>query len=213
MFYLEHVGISSKSGIVFKDKMGRNLSLIQVFGKGINRFYNYFLDFELFIIRLAGLIPCYLTRSLIYKAAGVKIGKGSHIHMGTQFFYPAGVEIGQGTIVGQNAFLDGRAKLKIGDHVGIASDVMIYNSEHDINAEDFKAIEASVEIGDHVFIGPRTIIMPGVKVGKGAVVAAGAVVTKDVPEYAIVGGVPAKVIGERTLKDLHYKLGRARLFQ
>jgi len=64
-----------------------------------------------------------------------------------------------------------------------------------------------------VFIGPRAIIMPGVKIGRGAVVAGGAVVTKDVPDFAIVGGVPAKVIGERKNKDPHYNLGRARLFQ
>ncbi|MCR4305614.1 MAG: acyltransferase, partial [Candidatus Daviesbacteria bacterium] len=75
------------------------------------------------------------------------------------------------------------------------------------------AISAPVEIGDYVFIGPRAIILPGVKIGKGAVVAAGAVVTKNVQENMIVGGVPAEVIGERKVKDLHYKLGRARLFQ
>ena len=90
---------------------------------------------------------------------------------------------------------------------------MIYNSEHDLEKEDFSARLEPVEIGDYVFIGPRAIILPGVKIGKGAVIGAGAVVTKDVPDFAIVGGVPAKVIGERKNKSLHYRLGRARLFQ
>jgi len=82
-----------------------------------------------------------------------------------------------------------------------------------VNAADFKAVNAPVEIEDYVFIGPRVIILPGVKVGRGAVVAAGAVVTKDVEPMAIVGGVPAKEIGKRELAELNYKLGRARLFQ
>ena len=70
-----------------------------------------------------------------------------------------------------------------------------------------------MDIGDYVFIGPRVIILPGVRIGKGAIVGAGAVVTKDVSDFAIVGGIPAEVIGERKTKDLHYKLGRARWFQ
>jgi Acetyltransferase (isoleucine patch superfamily) len=68
-------------------------------------------------------------------------------------------------------------------------------------------------IEDYVFIGPRAIILPGVKIGKGAVVAAGAVVTKDVAPFSVVGGVPAKIIGERKIKNLSYKLGRARWFR
>lgn len=212
MLYLEHINITTK-GIIFRDKMGKSLNLEQAFKKGMNRLFNYILDIELLIIRITGFIPCHFIRSLIYKAAGVKIGPKSYIHMGAQFFYPANVKIGEGTIIGQNVFLDGRDKLTIGDHVDITSEVMIYNSEHDINSEDFHAVCASVEIGDYVFIGPRAIIMPGVKVGRGAVVAAGAVVTRDILEYTIVGGVPAEVIGERKLKNLHYHLGRARLFQ
>lgn len=213
MLYFEHISISTTKGVIFKDRNGKELSLGTAFSKAFNRFYNYILDFELLIVRIAGFLPFYLLRKSIYQGAGVKIGKGAHIHMGAQFFDPSGVEIGEGTIVGQNAFLDGRDKLIIGKHVDIASDVMIYNSEHDINSEDFHAINAVVEIGDYVFIGPGAIILPGVKIGRGAVVAAGAVVTKDVSEFAIVGGVPAKVIGERSLKNPQYKLGRARLFQ
>lgn len=198
---------------IFKDKMGRDLNGSQVIKKIINRFFSYILDIELFIVRIAGLIPIYFIRRLFYLAAGVKLPYSSHIHMGAQFFYPQGVEIGQDTVIGQGVFLDGRAKLKIGDHVDIASDVMIYNSEHDINAEDFHAVNEEIEIGDYVFIGPRVIILPGINIGRGAVVAAGAVVTKNVEDYSIVGGIPARIIGERDLKNLHYKLGRARLFQ
>lgn len=202
-----------KRGFVFTDKMGNNLKLSQAMEKALNRFFNYILDLELLIVRLSGWIPLYSIRWLIYIAAGVKIGRGSHIHMGAQFFDPGGVKIGRGSVIGQNAFLDGRDKLIIGNHVDIASDVMIYNSQHDINSDDFSATVAPVEVGDYVFIGPRAIILPGVKIGKGAVIAAGAVVTKDVDDFVIVGGIPAQVIGERKLKDPRYRLGRARLFQ
>ncbi len=212
MLFSEHIGFSNK-GLVFKDKQGRDLSVGKALNKIVKRLMSYIEDFELLIVRISGYVPVHLFRYLIYTLAGTKIHWTAHLHMGTQFFNPAGVEIGQGTIVGQNAFLDGRSKLIIGKYVDIASDVMIYNSEHDINSEFFDAVSSPVEIGDYVFIGPRVIILPGVKVGKGAVIAAGAVVTKDVPEFAIVGGVPAKIIGERQVQDLKYKLGRSRLFQ
>jgi len=143
----------------------------------------------------------------------MKIGRGSKIHMWANFFQPKNIKIGEGSIIGDHIFLDGRSKLSIGNHVDIASEVLIYNSEHDVEAEDFSAREEPVEIGDYVFIGPRAIILPGVTIGKGAIVAAGAVVSRNVPDFTMVGGVPAKIIGERKNKSLKYKLGRARLFQ
>ena len=198
---------------IFKDKSGKELSFGQALPKISNRIYNYWLDFELMLLRWVGNIPLHGVRKFIYRLSGVKIGSGSTIHMWANFFQPSNISIGSDTTVGDHVFLDGRAPITIGNHVDIASSVFIYNSEHDINKHDFSAREEPVEIGDYVFIGPRAIILPGVKIGKGAIVGAGAVVTKDIPDFAISGGVPAKVIGERKNKNPSYKLGRARLFQ
>lgn len=198
---------------MFKDKIDRKLSWKEASGRGVNRIYNYFLDFELMLLRWVGHVPSHLVRRFCYSLAGIKIGKGSTFHMWCAFFNPAGIEIGEDTIIGNNAFLDGRATLKIGNHVDIAAEVLIYNSQHDVDSEDFSAKYGEVIIEDYVFIGPRAIILPGVTIGKGAIVAAGAVVTKSVAPFKIVGGIPAKEIRERKLKDPRYKLGRARLFQ
>jgi len=131
--------------------------------------------------------------------------------MGANFFKPWGITIGKDTIIGDHAFLDGRAPLTIGDHVGLASQVLIYNDEHDLY-NDYQNAFGPVTIKDYVFVGPRAIILPNVTIGKGSVVAAGAVVTKDIPDYEIWGGVPAKKIGDRP-KSLNYQLGRPMLFQ
>jgi len=200
-------------GIYFVDKDDNKLSLSAGLSKVTNRFFSYFLDLELYLLWLVGYIPFHSVRNFFYYLSGIKMGKKSAIHMGARFYNPAKIKIGEGTIVGDHAFFDGRSPITIGKHTDIASQVMIYNSEHDLSDPTFKATEEPVSIGDYCFIGPRVIIMPGVSIGNGAVVAGGAVVTKDVPTLAIVGGVPAKVIGERQLKDFKYKLGRAKLFQ
>jgi maltose O-acetyltransferase len=195
------------------DKYGNKLTPVQTLSKIKNRLINYMLDLELMLLRWTGQVPIHHVRRFIYRAAGVRIGPGSTIHMWTNFFQPKNIEIGRDTIIGSHAFLDGRAPLIIGNHVDISDQVLIYNSEHNVHSEEFEAREEAVEIGDYAFIGPRVTILPGVKIGRGGVVAAGAVVTKSVPDFKIVGGIPAKEIGERKVKDLRYKLGRARLFQ
>lgn len=212
MFYSENIRLSAK-GLVFTDKNGHLLTLSEALSKAAGRVKSWGADFLLFLVDWAGWCPFWFWRKFVYTLAGLKIGRKSKVHVGARFFSPSGVSIGEDTLVGEFAFLDGRAPLKIGNHVDIASQVLIYNSEHDIESADFEAMTAPVEIEDYVFIGPRAIVLPGVKIGRGAVVAAGAVVTKDVAPFKIVGGVPAKEIGERKNKNLKYKLGRSRLFQ
>lgn len=197
----------------FKDKSGKKLLTSQFLAKAVNRLLNILLEAEVYLLHLVGCIPSHHLRRFFYRMSGIKIGKGSTIHMYARFYDPREIKIGQDTIVGETAVLDGRDKLIIGDHVDIASQVMIYNSKHDIEHPHFAPVNDKVVIEDYVFIGPRAIILPGVTIGKGAIVAAAAVVTKDVPPYAIVGGVPAKIIGERRNKNLSYKLGRARWFR
>jgi maltose O-acetyltransferase len=198
---------------MFKDKTGKELTPGEFSGKVVNRVSNVFLELQLYFLHCLGFVPSHSFRRFIYRLSGIKIGKGTTIHSGATLYETKNISIGDDAIIGEKAVLDGRARLQIGNHVDIASEVMIYNSQHDINDENFKAVYGDVVIDDYVFIGPRAIVLPGVKIGQGAVIAAGAVVTKDVPPYAIVAGVPAKVIGERKLKSLKYKLGRARLFR
>ena len=196
-----------------KDRNNNNLNTQQISQKIINRIKTICLEFWLMILRFVGFIPLHFVRKFFYIISGVNMPLNSTIHIGANFFNPSNITIGEDTIVGDHCFLDGRAPLKIGSHVGIASQVLIYNDEHDINSPDYGNSFGPVEIGDYVFIGPRAIILPNVKIGRGAVVAAGAIVTKDIPDFEIWGGVPAKKISDRKLENPHYKLGRAMLFQ
>lgn len=203
-----------------KDKNGQDLTGEETWEKVEGRLRAWGLEMKTGLLWwLVGNIPFHTWRRFFYRLAGMKIGRGSAIHMQARIFDPNHIIIGEDTIIGEKATLDGRRQIKgskggikIGDHVDMASEVMIWTSEHDLESETWAAIEEPVEIGDYAFIGPRVIILPGVKVGKGAVIAAGAVVTKNVPEKTIVAGVPAKIIGERR-GELKYKLGRARIWQ
>lgn len=194
------------------DRTGKKLTLVQVLEKTINRFDNILHEVELYLLNtIVTHIPISFIRILLLKFAGLHVPTNTSINSGLRMYNPSNIYIGEDTIIGENAVLDGRDKLRIGNHVDLASQVMIYNSEHDIHDPHFNPISAPVVIEDYVFIGPRAIILPGVKVGKGAVIGAGAVVTKDVDPYTVVGGVPAKKIGERTVKDLNYRLRRVGL--
>lgn len=196
-----------------KDKNGVALSSQEILFKLIKRLESILQELGVFVLHVIGNFPSHHVRRFFYRMSGMKIGNGSVIHTGARFYDPSGIKLGSDSIIGENAVLDGRGHVLIGDHVDIASEVMIYNCEHDINDENFKAKCSPVIIGNHVFIGPRAIILPGVIIGDGAIIAAGAVVTKEVAPFKVVGGVPAREIADRHLKKPSYRLGRARWFR
>jgi len=199
--------------IIIRDKSDQTISIRDLQRKVVRRFKAIILEFFVYILHGVGNIPFHHIRRCIYRISGMKIGKGSSLHMGIRLYNPKNIFIGNDSIIGENSILDGRDVLSIGNHVALASEVMIYNSEHDINSPSFSPVTGKVIIEDYVFIGPRVIILPGVTVGRGAVVAAGAVVTKNVPSFSIVGGVPSKEIGRRDDKCIGYRLGRASWFR
>lgn len=136
---------------------------------------------------------------------------GSKIHQRVSMFAsvdirnPKGLIIDEGCSIGPRVLLDARRGIHLHRNVTVAYDAIIWTLHHDMNSNDFHTIGGQVEIEEYAWICSRSIILPGVKIGRGAVVASGAVVTKDVEDYAIVGGVPAKKIGERSCHQLNYE--------
>ncbi|MFH0863476.1 MAG: acyltransferase [Candidatus Gottesmanbacteria bacterium] len=115
---------------------------------------------------------------------------------------PYGIEIGDYTSINHHSVIDGRGGLKIGKYVMISNNVCVFTSSHSFQKRDkpmrFQAItQGRIVIEDDAWIGVNAVIMPGVTVGKGAIIAANAVVTNDVESYSIVGGIPAKLIKYR----------------
>lgn len=147
-------------------------------------------------------IPLRFIRNAILRMLGLKIKKA--ILYGTfHIRKPSKISIDEGTVIGHGVTLDGRNGITIGKNVNFSSEVMVWTMQHDYNDPGFGAEGGPVVIHDYVWVSARAIILPNVIIGEGAVVAAGSVVTKNVEAYTIVGGVPAKKIGERN-KNCNY---------
>lgn len=140
-----------------------------------------------------------------------KLGEKTFISRKVMIRKSNNIFIGNGCVINPNVLLDGRGgKLIIGDNVDIAQETNIWTMEHD--PQTHKAIVADTIIADYVWVCSRVTILPGIKIGENSICAAGAVVTKDVPPNCIVGGVPAKIIGQRN-RTVDYKLNFNTIFR
>ncbi len=165
-------------------------------------------------------IPSYTVRHAWYRRIlGWRIGPKAAILMG-QYVQMAGVRtsgqkvsIGRGTVINQGCLLYTTGGLAIGENVSISAGAWLVTGTHDMNDPQFSDNYKPIIIGNHAWIGMRATILGGITIGEGAVVMAGAVVTRDVPPYAIAGGVPARVIRQRELQEPSYSLDFHPLFE
>jgi maltose O-acetyltransferase len=146
---------------------------------------------------IAGLVPEPL-RGFWFGLFLGKIGKGVYIDNRVYFKFPWLVRLGDRVSINRGCefycSLENRSKITIGSNVLIGPHVKFYGAGHDHSDDAFRNIGADIEVGDHTWIGASAIILQGVHIGEGAVIAAGSVVTKDVPARTIVGGAPARFL-------------------
>jgi len=140
--------------------------------------------------------PYAVNHWFLRRYCGLVLGEGSTICAGV-FITGTNIRIGAHSVVNRGTYLDGRASLAIGDNVNISHQAVLQTLTHDPRSPDFAVRAKPVAIHDHAWIGARALICPGVTIGEGAVVGAGAVVTRDVAPWTIVAGNPARRIGDR----------------
>lgn len=131
---------------------------------------------------------------------------GATIDYKTYIRYPSKVSIGSGTMINRGcrfyaSYHHKEVRIRIGEHVAVAPEVSFFAAGHDYTRQSLPNIASSITVGDYVWIGGRSIILGGVTIGEGAVVAAGSIVTGDIPPYTVAAGVPARVIKKRELRE------------
>jgi maltose O-acetyltransferase len=155
---------------------------------------------EWFLGSVVNRIPYSRPRGRLYERLGkiqFEAVDDTLILRGVEVLNPHNIQIGRGSVINRKVLLDGRGGLEIGRDVGIAERSVILTGAHGFEGGITDHVWRT-RIEDHVFVNIGAMVMPGVIVGRGAVIAAGAIVTKDVEPWTIVAGVPAKKIGERT---------------
>lgn len=134
-------------------------------------------------------------RKLFSELIGQELDEGFGMFPPINADYGLNIEIGKNVFINSGCCFQDQGGIEIGDNVLIGQQVVIVTLNHDMNpTKRQNMLPSPVKIGNDVWIGAKAMILPGITIGNGAVIAAGAVVTKDVPENTVVAGVPAKTI-------------------
>jgi len=153
-------------------------------------------------------LPWAGLRLLLYERVGrVSFADRATVNfmMYTDVHASANLRVGRNASIGRHCLLDSRGGLSIADNVNISSYTRILTGTHDPMSPDFRGSLLPVSIGERAWLGTGVTVLPGCSIGAGAVVAAGSVVTRDVEDFAIVAGSPARFVKRRT-ENLTYEL-------
>ena len=153
---------------------------------------------ELLYNRVVTHVPFNPLRVWWLRRLGARIGDHVYLFGSSEVLQPAGLEIAGNCHIGRYSQIDARGGIRIGTNVVIAGHCLLITADHDPQDRGFKGRLGTIAIEDRVWIGSRATILKGVTLGEGAVVAAGATVTRDVPPWSIAAGVPATVVGKRS---------------
>ena len=168
-------------------------------------FYRWFIAFltEYVLNDILPHIPFWSMRRFVMRRLKMYIGKGSFIMKHNYIMTPQLLSIGEYSHVNRGCVIDARGSITIGNNVSISHNVSIMSGGHDYNSPTFRGRFLPIHIEDNVWIGNNAVILQNIRIGTGAVICAGAVVTKDVEPYSVVAGVPARKIKERN-KQINY---------
>ena len=143
-------------------------------------------------------------RTQALKRAGARVGFGTVFSEVTAAGKLSFLQVGQESFIGR-VTLQLHASVEIGSRVCINDGVQILTASHEVRDPAWRQIAKSIRVGDYAWIATGAILLPGVTVGRGAVIGAGSVVNKDIPDYAVAVGNPAKVREGIRSRELHYR--------
>ncbi len=216
--FISHVNISSE----LDDPQERQFYERLLSDTAVVPFPNYGLNWPTLVDRMRSIygqiyniiickIPVHWIRLGWLRLGGATIGKGSTIWRNTEVLSIENLHIGEDSVVAWHCQLDARAGLFIGDHVTIASYVLLIAGQHDLDSPTFDSLGYPIYVGDYAWIASRALITGGARIGKGAVIGGASVINKVVDDYKIMVGPTGKAIGERP-HDLSYHVGGKSLF-
>lgn len=142
-----------------------------------------------------------VMRRNVLRLFGARLSAGVAVHGSVRVWQPWNLEMGCNSTIGDRVDCYSVDKIRIGAQVVVSQDAFLCTASHDITSPIMELTVAPIEICDQAWIGARAIVLPGVTIGEGAVVAAGAVVAKNVEPWTVVGGNPAKFIKKRKLEE------------
>ena len=140
-------------------------------------------------------------RVFLLRAFGATIGHHSYVAGSCRIWAPWNLSMGDASCLAERVNCYNVDEVRIGDNVVVSQEAFLCTASHDVSSVTMELTTKPIVVESNAWITARTIIMPGVTVGEGSVVAAGAVVTHDVEDWSVVGGVPAKRLKGRILKE------------